>query len=293
MSISLCTRCMSQLHLQSSRHTIPRAATSLSQTSGFHTTTSMLAGNHKVKYRDVKRASHKGKGRERKKLPPIGERRQLRNRIVLSNTNAVEVKGLEDLSKMNFNSAEAVGSMLAFDGQVIDQLRELKAFKRTQNWSLFRKPAALMRTESGEVAKMIEGVMRASGGREPETKRMIITGGQAAGKSIMLLQAQAMALVNNWVVINVHDGKSTLDPSNLIDLTVDQLKTTSTTTSPTHHSPDQTKTNPSSTSRPPSPQPSYKGPPTPTRKSLPSLNPITHHQKISPSAPPRPRTCTQ
>jgi small subunit ribosomal protein S29 len=247
MPVSICTRCMSQLHLPSPRNTIRRAVTSLSQTSSFHTTTSALAAGpaaskHKVKYRDFTPASHKGKGRERKKLPAVGERRQLRDRIVLSNTNALEVTGLEDLSRINFNSSESVGRMLGFDGQVIDQLRELKAFKRTQNWSLFRKPAALMRTESGEVAKMIEGVMRASSGGEPETKRMIITGGQAAGKSIMLLQAQAMALVSHWVVISVHDGELHSFPSTHVDLTVHQLNSMSTTTSPTHHFQNPTKT---------------------------------------------------
>ena len=63
----------------------------------------------------------------------------------------MDVQGLETLTKDNMLSAEKMGEMLALEGNIIDRLRDVKAFKTTQNWNMFRRPATLMRQESIEL----------------------------------------------------------------------------------------------------------------------------------------------
>lgn len=217
MSLSICTRCLGRLQLQSSRSALP-STTSLIRTSSFHTTSSNHAGQtrgQKIVYRKIGGGAYKKKKREMKKLPAIGERRQQRMRIVLSNTNAVEVRGLQDMSARNLPSEATLGKILAFDDAIIDKLREVKGFKKTQSWSLFRRPATLVRKETVDLAEMIDGISRAQ--RQDgklETKRVLVSGERVSGKSVLLTQAMATAFLKGWVVINVPEGErlSWLDP---------------------------------------------------------------------------------
>jgi len=136
----------------------------------------------------------------------IGERKALRKRIVLSNTNALEVQGLQDLTVKNMVDELHIGRVLALNGELLDQLRELKAFKRTQNWKMFRKPGTLMRRESVELGRTVLDVKASNAEQKPRTVRRIIAGARNTGKSLMLVQAMSMAFLNGWVVINVAEG---------------------------------------------------------------------------------------
>jgi small subunit ribosomal protein S29 len=114
----------------------------------------------------------------------------------------MDVQGLETLTKDNMLSTEKMGEMLALEGTIIDRLRDVKAFKTTQNWNMFRRPATLMRQESIELGNDFEAIKN-----EPRTIQRIITGDKKSGKSVLLLQAMSMAFLNNWIVINVPEAQ--------------------------------------------------------------------------------------
>jgi small subunit ribosomal protein S29 len=140
------------------------------------------------------------------KPPMIGERKAMRKRIVLSNTNALEVQGLQDLTVKNMADELQIGRVLALNGELLDQLREVKAFKPSQNWKMFRKPGTLTRRESVELGRTVLDIKGGHAEQTPKTVRRIIAGERSTGKSLMLLQAMSMAFLNGWVVINVAEG---------------------------------------------------------------------------------------
>jgi small subunit ribosomal protein S29 len=132
--------------------------------------------------------------------PAPGERKAIRKRIVLSNSNALEVLGLTDMTpKLD---AAQVGKVHALPDAVVDKLRAVEAFKTTQGWSLFRKPAMLVRDKSVELANSMLTAAEAK-----KTKTMVIDGTRGAGKSMMLLQAMSTAFQNGWIVLNIPEGK--------------------------------------------------------------------------------------
>jgi small subunit ribosomal protein S29 len=95
-----------------------------------------------------------------------------------------------------------IGSVLGLPGVLIDQLRAVEAFKTTQGWGLFRRPAILVRAESVEIAEKMQAAC--------EAKKTLITifgGEKGTGKSVMLLQAMATAFLKGWIVINIPEGK--------------------------------------------------------------------------------------
>ncbi|KAI1614486.1 mitochondrial ribosomal death-associated protein 3-domain-containing protein [Exophiala viscosa] len=213
MSVSICTSCLSRLRLSQalpSRTALP--ATLQIQTASFHTSAAREASPIKAKntrsggpkHRESQSSRLKKKSRERPKLPPVGERRAQRRRIVLSNTNALEVDGMENWSKENLINPELTGKMMGLNGDLLDQLRDAKAFQRTQNWSLFRRPATLIRNETNAVGQDIEQVNRAQDGK---TVKHLVVGEKASGKSILALQTMCMAYMKDWVVLNVPDAQ--------------------------------------------------------------------------------------
>lgn len=133
--------------------------------------------------------------------PAPGERKAMRKRIVLSNTNALEVPGLKDLEAASLEDQNLQGQVLGLPGTVVDSLRAAEAFKPTQGWHLFRRPATLMREESAQLAKLVQD---AQSGKN--TSRVIIAGDRLSGKSTLLLQALTVAFLKGWVVINIPDG---------------------------------------------------------------------------------------
>lgn len=123
---------------------------------------------------------------------------------MLSNTNAFEVQGLKDLHATNMHTNSVKGHVMGLPGIVVDSLRAVEAFKTTQGWNLFRRPAILMRKESTQIAEFIQEVEAAEG---KKTIRRIFIGDRASGKSTLILQALAMAFLKDWVVINLPDAK--------------------------------------------------------------------------------------
>ena len=152
-----------------------------------------------------KKKKKKTEAADRSRRPAIGERKALRKRVVLSNTNALEVDGLQDISIKNLEDEKSRGQVLGIPGEVVDQLRAVEAFKVAQGWGLYRRPAILVRRETGEYAKMVEELGQ-------RTVRRVLVGERGSGKTVMMLQAMAMAFLKGWVVINIPAGKSLSSP---------------------------------------------------------------------------------
>lgn len=138
-------------------------------------------------------------------LPRQGQRREERRRIVLSNTSALPVRDMQELTMENMSRPDIIGKVLGFNQPLLDPLRAAEAFKRTQNWKWFHRPGTLIRQETVDLADMIRKVNQKAGGTD-QTFRAILSGERGTGKSLVLLQAQAMALMNQWVVISVPEG---------------------------------------------------------------------------------------
>jgi small subunit ribosomal protein S29 len=138
------------------------------------------------------------------KPPAPGERKAMRKRIVLSNTNALQVEGLIDLSK-DIELAVHTGKVVGIPGEVVDSLRAVEAFKVSQGWGMFRRPALLIREESVSITDEMK--------RAEEQKlglRLVIDGDRGTGKSLMLLHAMATAFVRGWIVLNIPEGTHSL-----------------------------------------------------------------------------------
>ena len=133
----------------------------------------------------------------------MGERKALRKRIVLSNTNALEVQGLNDITVESMTDDGLRGQVLGIPGPVVDQLRVVEAFKVAQGWPLFRRPAMLMRKDTLEMAKEMEDI---SAGTRDKAIRRVLVGERGSGKTVTLLQAMTMAFLKGWVVINIPEG---------------------------------------------------------------------------------------
>ena len=141
------------------------------------------------------------------KRPAQGERKALRKRIVLSNNNALEVSSLKNLSKENVLSEQNEGKVMGLpEEEVVDALRAVDAFKATQGWGLFRRPAVLMRKEAIQVAKLLKEVEDSRTGPQKKTIRRILSGERMSGKSTLLLQGLSMAFLRDWFVINLPEG---------------------------------------------------------------------------------------
>ena len=164
--------------------------------------------------RPTLRLSKKTVVRESKSAAP-GERKAFRKRVVLSNTNAFEVPGMQDLTLQNATRYDVVrGRVLGLPGELVDSLRAMEAFQPGQSWGFFRRPACLIREEAVHISQWMDSI---SGGLEGEnehrvvpgsTVSRVIVGERMAGKSVLLLQAMANALLRGWIVISLPNGKS-------------------------------------------------------------------------------------
>lgn len=99
---------------------------------------------------------------------------------------------------------ESAGKVFAIPDNVVDHLRALEAFKTTQSWNLFRRPHVLLRKETVELMKRLE-----ASAEKKEALKCVLTGSKLSGKSMTMLQAMAYALLNNWVVLHIPEGKRT------------------------------------------------------------------------------------
>ena len=212
MSQSICSRCISRSYLSIEASTISSPTVNAVQRAAFSTTPSLAANPPKKKGAAVKPTSRQGttlrlskNKREVSGRPPApGERKANRKKIVLSNTNALEVKGLQELDAPNGQ----VGELSKFEGQVlgltdanVEALRALEAFKHTQAWNLFRRPATVIRKDTVAIANALEGAKN-----ERKVVKKVLFGEQGSGKSVLQLQAMALALNKGWVVIHIPNG---------------------------------------------------------------------------------------
>jgi len=141
-----------------------------------------------------------------------GERKAFRKRIVLSNTNALDVQGMRDLSTETMVDKNARGRVIGIPGPVVDQLRAIEAFKVSQGWGYYRRPGMLVRQETIEYGELFQ---KMSEEHEKDTiVRRVLVGERASGKSTLLLQAMSMAFVKQWVVINIPEGTPFPNPFN-------------------------------------------------------------------------------
>lgn len=166
------------------------------------------------------RLKKKGRPEKTAKGPDPGERKALRKRIVLSNTNAVAVRDVQPLSTEL--AAEGLPEVRALPVEHIDQLRAVEAFKPKQGWSFFHTPAVLLRKEartlgvemdaiSGKPAATAESSIghvneNPAGKKTAKTSRKVVVGEKGSGKSVLLLQAMTMAFQRGWIVINLPEG---------------------------------------------------------------------------------------
>ncbi|KFY00535.1 hypothetical protein O988_03249, partial [Pseudogymnoascus sp. VKM F-3808] len=212
MASTNCWKCLVRPSASSS----PYALSSTQRLAAFSTATALLAtgrapANSKQK---PKTPNMKAKGAARslriKKKAPVktgrppapGERKAMRKRIVLSNTNALEVQGLQELSPETMVDATMVGKVVTIPGPVIDQLRVVEAFKNNQSWDLFRSPSMLVRDETVTLSKKMLDAAAAK-----KTSSIVLSGPRATGKSMLLLQAMATAFTKGWIVISIPDAK--------------------------------------------------------------------------------------
>ncbi|KAI5358589.1 Putative ribosomal protein S23/S29 [Septoria linicola] len=209
-SQSMCLRCL--------RRSIQGidSAPNASQRAAFSTSPSLAANPPKKKGAVAKPASRQGttlrlsknKRAATARPPAVGERRQLRKKVVLSNTNALEVQGLPDLSPGRAKSValrEVEGAVVGLQNDTVDALRALEAFKPTQGWSLFRRPATLVRKETIEMAGDVDWIAEAP--KEGRAVRKVLYGARGSGKSVLQLQTLAMASLNKWIVVHVPEAK--------------------------------------------------------------------------------------
>jgi len=138
---------------------------------------------------------------EKGKSPLPGERKAYRKRIQLSNNNALAVPGLEDLGAKDLLDSRNIAKVKALPDATVDQLRAIEAFKPTQTWGMFRKPAVLIRSESIQLTTSME-----EAANQAKTLRLVLTGDRLTGKSLMLLQAMTHAFQNEWLVFNIPEG---------------------------------------------------------------------------------------
>ncbi|PIA90718.1 hypothetical protein CB0940_10968 [Cercospora beticola] len=208
MPSSLCLRCL--------RRSLHAVETPTPGRTAFSTSSSLAANPPKKKAVVARPTARPGKTLRLNKNkraatarpPAVGERKALRKRVVLSNSNALEVPGLPDLSPGTAKIAqlrELRGSVVGLQTETVDKIRALEAFKTTQGWSLFRRPATLVRKETVELAGDLEWIVEAA--QEGRTVRKVLYGARGSGKSVLQLQAMAMASLHKWIVIHVPDAK--------------------------------------------------------------------------------------
>ncbi|KAL8660731.1 MAG: hypothetical protein Q9168_008431, partial [Polycauliona sp. 1 TL-2023] len=213
MSSSICWRCLTTAPPQSLRHaTIKSRLPIYLPTLSFSTTPSVQLPLPPKKSSGAKITFKKGtkslvikKGKKqlenRTRRPAPGERKAMRKRIVLSNVNALEVQGMQDIDADNMYDRRLEGQVLRLPGPIVDQLRAVEAFKTTQSWGLFQSPGTLMRRESVDMGRMIADMSEVGGPKK--TVRRVLVGEKGSGKSMMLLQAMTMAFLQGWTVINL------------------------------------------------------------------------------------------
>ena len=90
----------------------------------------------------------------------------------------------------------------------VEALRLLEAFKHTQGWNLFRRPATVVRKDTVAIAKALEDAEGGADGKAKKVIKKVLFGEKGSGKSVLQLQAMALALNKGWVVVHIPSGMS-------------------------------------------------------------------------------------
>jgi small subunit ribosomal protein S29 len=195
-----------QLTLRPGQHLFSTTAARDAMPVGVKKKTTQAAAMIARRSKGVGRLKIKKKAIVKTGKPPLpGERKAMRKRIVLSNTNALPVQ-MEDLEKETLADKRLVGSVVGLPENVVDSLRAAEAFKPTQGWGLFRRPGILIREESVVLSERLAEVEKTKG-----SFRMVIDGDRVSGKSMMLLHAMTAAFLRGWIVVNIPDGQSSVN----------------------------------------------------------------------------------
>ncbi|BFZ57842.1 hypothetical protein PYCC9005_004897 [Savitreella phatthalungensis] len=128
-----------------------------------------------------------------------------RDAAVQLNKTAPRLK-LDPLSPSSFDSGSQA-SIFEIPEAVYAQLLKLGLPQSGQGHNSFAQLATVMRAGSTEVGKIV-GKAGGSGGR-----RVVVDGPGGSGKSTILLQAAARALMDKWVVVAFSRGEELVDSS--------------------------------------------------------------------------------
>jgi primosomal protein N' len=97
-----------------------------------------------------------------------------------------------------------VGGVHSFPDEVTRKLNILGMFNEKQGFNYMPKPISMIRPNSGLVARqLLAEAVTPLGTKE---RRVLISGKSGSGKSFILLQMAAMALMQDYVVIAVPRG---------------------------------------------------------------------------------------
>lgn len=215
MALQTCWRCLSRTPFRS---LLPQPQLPPPLFVASFTTTSLQFGQVlKKKGKNVKDEPKRGVSKnfkrkkekrvvEKSKKPAVGERKALRKRIVLSNTNALDVPGIQNISMDLIVGEKSEGQIVSLPGSIVDRLREVDAFKVSQGWKFYRRPCMLVRSETVEYGRLLEEMSKENAIKK--TIRKVLVGERGSGKSLLLLQTMAMAFLKDWIIINIPDGKS-------------------------------------------------------------------------------------
>lgn len=136
------------------------------------------------------------------------EQKEIQKRVVLSNTNALQINGQEEASLDLLAEDRSRGKVMAIPGTVIDKLKAADAFRTKQMWKMFRWPSVLIRDSTLSFTKTFNEVEK-----EKKTVRRVLVGDRKTGKTLMLLQAMMIAFMKDWIVINIPRGTSPNPPT--------------------------------------------------------------------------------
>lgn len=97
-----------------------------------------------------------------------------------------------------------MGEVLTFPEPLVKKLEALGMFNKKQGFQYMRQPVCLIRHNTGLVARELFAQKEGLG---TEDRRVIVAGKGGTGKSFILLQMAALALMQEYVVIAVPRGR--------------------------------------------------------------------------------------
>ena len=213
MSSSICLRCFKRAVVPPETswplNTVQRAAFSISPSHSANPPKKTVKKTSQAKPSKTLRLP-KNMRAQTARPPAPGERKAMRKKIVLSNANALEVPGLENLTTESVRDMDRLreleGQVVGFDGDTVDALRALEAFKPGQGWGLFKRPAALVRRDLVHLGAAMQSARENKG-----ISRGVFFGERGSGKSVLLLQGLATAYLQGFVVLYFPEARPIAD----------------------------------------------------------------------------------